>query len=253
MYLYNRLKEDSHFDIHPRTFIFGAKASPGYYYAKKIIKLIHSVAEIVNNDPYVKEFIKVIFIENYRVSLGEIIFPAADVSEQISTASKEASGTGNMKFMMNGALTLGTLDGANVEILNEVGEENLFIFGLSADEVLSYYQNGGYKSSDYYHHDSRIKKVLDQLIGGLFPLPRVEFEPIFDSLMSYNDEYFLLRDFSSYIDAHERLNNAYLDKNKWSKMSVHNVAKSGFFTSDRTIRQYANDIWNIEQHTLHHS
>ncbi|MBP0726269.1 glycogen/starch/alpha-glucan phosphorylase [Bacillus sp. RG28] len=253
MYLYNRLKEDSRFEIHPRTFIFGAKASPGYYYAKKIIKLIHSVAEIVNNDPYVKNFIKVIFIENFRVSLGEIIYPAADVSEQISTASKEASGTGNMKFMMNGAITLGTLDGANIEILNEVGEENLFIFGLTAEEVLSYYQNGGYKSSDYYHHDTRIKKVLDQLIGDYFPLPSVEFEPIYDSLMSYNDEYFLLRDFSSYVDAHERLNNAYLDKTKWSKMSVHNVAKSGYFTSDRTIRQYAEDIWNIEQHTLHHS
>lgn len=253
MYLYNRLKEDSHFKMHPRTFVFGAKASPGYYYAKKIIKLIHSVANIVNNDRYINQFIKVIFIENYRVSLGEMIFPAADVSEQISTASKEASGTGNMKFMMNGALTIGTLDGANIEILREVGENNIFTFGLTADEVLNYYQHGGYKSSDYYHHDSRIKKVLDQLLYGLFPLPRVEFEEIFDSLMSYNDEYFLLRDFSSYVKAHEKINHSYLNKREWATKSLYNVSKSGFFTSDRTIREYASDIWNIQQRSFHHS
>ncbi|WP_088043204.1 glycogen/starch/alpha-glucan phosphorylase [Bacillus sp. EAC] len=253
MYLYNRLKEDSHFKMHPRTFIFGAKASPGYYYAKKIIKLIHSVANIVNNDRYINQFIKVIFIENYRVSLGEMIFPAADVSEQISTASKEASGTGNMKFMMNGALTIGTLDGANIEILGEVGEENIFTFGLTADEVLNYYQYGGYKSSDYYHHDLRIKKVLDQLLHGLFPLPREEFEPIFDSLISYNDEYFLLRDFSSYLTAQESINTIYQNKKEWTLKSLHNVAKSGFFTSDRTIRQYASEIWNIQQRSFNHS
>ncbi|MBL3802834.1 glycogen phosphorylase, partial [Bacillus cereus] len=195
LYLYNRLKEDASFTFYPRTFIFGAKASPGYYYAKKIIKLINELARKVNNDPYVSQYMKVIFLENYRVSLAEDIFPAADVSEQISTASKEASGTGNMKFMMNGAITLGTLDGANVEIKDRVGEDNCFIFGLTAEEVLHYYQNGGYRASDYYHHNRHIKKVVDQLTNGFFAQSGAEFEAIYDSLVIQNDEYFVLRDF----------------------------------------------------------
>lgn len=245
MYLYNRLKEDSSFTIQPRTFIFGAKASPGYYYAKKIIKLINELAEKVNHDPQTNAFLKVIFLENYRVSLAEEIFPAADVSEQISTASKEASGTGNMKFMMNGALTVGTLDGANVEIREEVGAENIFIFGLTAEEVSNYYQNGGYRSADYYHHDWRIKKAIDQLVNGFFPDAGDEFEAIYDSLLIQNDEYFVLRDFAPYIDVQEKIGRAYQNRNYWLDMSISNVAQSGFFTSDRTISQYAKGIWNI--------
>ncbi|MET1194084.1 glycogen/starch/alpha-glucan phosphorylase, partial [Bacillus licheniformis] len=183
--------------IVPRTFIFGAKASPGYYYAKKVIKLINSVADVVNHDPQTSPFLKVVFLTNYRVSLAEYIFPAADVSEQISTASKEASGTGNMKFMMNGALTLGTMDGANVEISEAVGKDNVFIFGLKAEEVLSYQQNGGYRAYDYYHHDKRIRQVLEQLTNGFLPDTYDLFEPIYDSLLMQNDEYYVLRDFDS--------------------------------------------------------
>ncbi|MCP8967598.1 glycogen/starch/alpha-glucan phosphorylase [Ectobacillus ponti] len=247
MHLYNRLKEDGGYTIHPRTFIFGAKASPGYYYAKKIIKLMNELAEKVNHDPQTRDRLKVIFLENYRVSLAEEIFPAADVSEQISTASKEASGTGNMKFMMNGAVTVGTLDGANVEIRDEAGAENAFIFGLTAEEVLRYYQNGGYRSSDYYHHDKRIKKVVDQLVNGFFPnADAEEFETIYDSLIIQNDEYFVLRDFAPYVDIQEEVGRAYQNRQRWLEMSIANVAKSGYFTSDRTIQQYANEIWGIQ-------
>jgi glycogen phosphorylase len=246
MHLYNRIKEDSSFSMFPRTFIFGAKASPGYYYAKKIIKLIHSVADKINNDPGIKNQLKVIFLENYRVSLAEEIFPAADISEQISTASKEASGTGNMKFMMNGAVTVGTLDGANIEIMEKVGEENIFIFGLTADEVLHYDQHGGYNSRDYYHHDYRIHQVLDSLVNGFFPDAEGEFEAIYDSLLMENDQYFVLRDFASYVDIQKKAGEAFFDKAKWLKMSLMNIAHSGYFSSDRTITEYANEIWKIK-------
>ncbi|ARW08024.1 glycogen phosphorylase GlgP [Bacillus atrophaeus] len=246
MYLYNRLKEDSGFSIHPQTFIFGAKASPSYYYAKKIIKLIHSVADKVNYDPAIRGLIKVVFLENYRVSLAERIFPASDVSEQISTASKEASGTGNMKFMMNGALTIGTHDGANIEILEKVGPDCIYTFGLKADEVLSYYENGGYRSREYYQHDRRIRQVADQLINGFFEGEADEFESIYDSLLPHNDEYFVLKDFSSYLDAQERIQSDYRDRRKWSERSIENIAHSGYFSSDRTIREYAEDIWGIK-------
>src|SRR6478752_715928 len=245
MYLYNRLKEDPNFQIVPRTFIFGAKASPGYYYAKKVIKLINSVADVVNHDPQTSPFLKVVFLENYRVSLAEYIFPAADVSEQISTASKEASGTGNMKFMMNGALTLGTMDGANVEISEAVGKDNVFIFGLKAEEVLSYQQNGGYRAYDYYHHDKRIRQVLERLTNGFLPDTYDLFEPIYDSLLMQNDEYYVLRDFDSYVTAQQKVNEAYRNENKWLQMSATNIAHSGFFSSDRTIEEYASDIWGI--------
>lgn len=252
MYLYNRLKEDSNFTIHPRTFIFGAKASPGYYYAKKIIKLINSLADKVNGDPKVSQMIKVIFMENYRVSLAEYIFPATDVSEQISTASKEASGTGNMKFMMNGALTMGTLDGANIEIMEEVGKENIFTFGLKADEVLNYYENGGYRSTEYYHHDLRIRQVIDQLTNGFFPDTEGEFEAIKDSLLYENDQYFVLRDFASYIDAQEQLEIGYKNQDKWLEKALLNIAHSGYFSSDRTIREYAESIWDIQPISVFH-
>lgn len=246
MHLYNRLKEDSSFQMHPRTFIFGAKASPGYYYAKKVIKLINTVADKVNMDPAVNDKLKVIFLENYRVSVAEELFPAVDVSEQISTASKEASGTGNMKMMMNGALTVGTLDGANIEIKDKVGSENIFIFGLTAEEVLNFNQTGGYHSMEYYHHDKKIRQVIDQLINGFFPDVQDEFEPLYDSLLIQNDQYFVLRDFDSYVSIHKEVDKKYKDQDQWLKMSLMNIAGSGFFSSDRTITEYAKQIWNIK-------
>lgn len=246
LHLYNRIREDSSYTMVPRVFIFAAKASPGYYYAKKIIKLINSAAEIINNDPNVGEQMKVIFLENYRVSLAEKIFPAADVSEQISTASKEASGTGNMKFMINGALTLGTLDGANIEIRELVGDDNIFTFGLISDEVLHYYQHGGYQSVGYYHHDHRIRQAVDQLVNGFFPGVYNEFEPIFDSLLEENDQYFVLKDFASYADTQLRVGETYKDSMKWQKMSLINIANGGYFSSDRTIKEYAEGIWKIK-------
>ncbi len=245
LYLYNRIKEDANYIIQPRTFIFGAKASPTYYYAKKIIKLIHSLADKVNNDPQVSKVIKVVFMENYRVSLAEDIFPAADVSEQISTASKEASGTGNMKFMMNGALTVGTLDGANIEMMEEIGSDNIFTFGLTAQEVLKYEENGRYRSMEYYHHDLRVRQVVDQLTNGFFAEDEGEFESIADSLLVQNDQYFVLRDFASYIDIQEKVGVAYQNTDKWLEKALINVSHSGFFSSDRTIMQYADDIWKI--------
>jgi starch phosphorylase len=245
LYLYNRIKEDANYTITPRTFIFGAKASPTYYYAKKVIKLIHSLADKVNNDPRVSKVIKVVFMENYRVSLAEDIFPAADVSEQISTASKEASGTGNMKFMMNGALTVGTLDGANIEIMEEIGRDNIFTFGLTAGEVLKYEENGRYRSMEYYHHDLRIRQVVDQLTNGFFSEDEGEFESIADSLLVQNDQYFVLRDFASYIEVQEKVGVAYQNTDKWLEQALINISHSGFFSSDRTIQQYADDIWKI--------
>lgn len=244
-YLYNRMKEDSTFRPYPRTFIFGAKAAPGYYYAKKVIKLINTLADKINNDPEISPYIKVVFIENYRVSIAEEIFPASDISEQISTAGKEASGTGNMKFMMNGALTLGTLDGANVEILERVGEENMFMFGLKAHEVDAYYRNGTYHSPEYYYNDPRIRLIVDQLVNGFFAGAKHEFEAIHDALLMENDQYFVLKDFDAYVNVQSQVVEAFQDETEWSKKSLINIAKSGYFSSDRTIKQYADEIWKI--------
>lgn len=246
MHLYNALKKDPEALLYPRTFIFGAKASPGYFFAKKVIKLINSVADKVNNDPATNGKLKVVFLENYRVSLAEEIFPAADISEQISTASKEASGTGNMKFMMNGAMTLGTLDGANVEITDLVGRENIFLFGLTAEEVLDYQNSGGYHSLEYYHHDERIREVVDQLVNGFFPDTENHFNEIYDTLLGHNDQYFVLRDFASYAEAHQDVSRSYLDRNAWLQKSLVNIAKSGYFSSDRTIMEYADQIWKVQ-------
>lgn len=245
MDLYNRLKDDPGLDIVPRTFIFGAKASPSYHQAKLTIKLINTLAQIINNDPSINDKIKVVFMENYRVSLAELIFPASDLSEQISTASKEASGTGNMKFMMNGALTIGTLDGANIEIRDEVGEENMFIFGLTAQEVIDYYQHGGYCSRDFYTADARIQRVVDQLTNGFFPVAQDEFESLKHALL-YGDEYFVLKDFDAYVAAQKRVDACFGQKSLWTQKAIHNVAFSGKFSSDRTISEYASGIWNID-------
>lgn len=249
MYLYNELKANPEMDFTPTTFIFGAKAAAGYMTAKLTIKLINSVANVVNNDPAIKGKIKVVFIENYRVSNAEIIFAAADVSEQISTASREASGTGNMKFMLNGAPTLGTMDGANVEIVEEVGEENAFIFGMSADEVMKYEREGGYNPMDVYNSNSDLRRVLDQLVDGTYSSDRGLFRPLFDSLTK-KDVYFTLKDFDSYKEAQRRVNAAYKDKSAWAKMAMLNTACSGKFTSDRTIEQYAQEIWKLEKVTV---
>lgn len=249
MYLYNELKANPEMDFTPTTFIFGAKAAAGYKTAKLTIKLINSVADVVNNDPAIKDKIKVVFIENYRVSNAEIIFAAADVSEQISTASREASGTGNMKFMLNGAPTLGTMDGANVEIVEEVGEENAFIFGMSADEVMRYEREGGYHPMDVYNSNSDLRRVLDQLVDGTYASDRELFRPLFDSLTK-QDVYFTLKDFDSYKEAQKRVNAAYKDKSAWAKMAMLNTACSGKFTSDRTIEQYAQEIWKLEKVTV---
>ncbi len=243
--LYNKIKTDSSFQMPPRTFVFGAKASPGYFYAKRIIKLIHSVADLVNNDPATKGLITVVFMENYRVSLAEDIIPAADISEQISTASKEASGTGNMKFMMNGAITMGTLDGANVEILEQTGPNNIFIFGLKAEEVMSYEKNGGYRSMDYYHHDPLIRRTLDQLVDGTLD-DKGLFGIIYDSLLAENDQYFVLKDFESYRKTQEEAGRLYAEEpERWRKMMALNISGSGIFSSDRTIQEYAKEIWKI--------
>ena len=252
MYLYNQMKANPSMEFYPRTFIFGAKAAAGYKNAKLTIKLINAVADKINNDPIVKNRIKVVFIENYRVSNAELIFAAADVSEQISTASKEASGTGNMKFMLNGALTLGTMDGANVEIVEEVGLENAFIFGLSSDEVISFENYGGYNPMDIYNNDADIKKVVDQLVDGTYANDKELFRSLYNSLLNTidtdkADRYFILKDFRSYADAHKRVEKAYKNTSGWAKSAMLNVAKVGKFTSDRTIQEYVDDIWHLDK------
>ena len=243
LYLYHELLDNPEMELIPRTFIFGAKAAPGYYLAKCIIKLINSVADLINNDPRVNNKIKIVFIENYGVSIAEKIIPAADVSEQISTTTKEASGTGNMKLMMNGAITLATMDGANIEISEQVGKENMCIFGLNAEQVLEYNKYGGYSSKDLYHSDRKIKRVVDDLVNGFIPGLGKDGIAIYDSLITYNDEYFVLRDFYSYIEAQKSIQELYKDKDLWNKISLKNTACSGFFSSDRTIEEYINDIW----------
>lgn len=247
LYLYNQLKAHPDMDFYPRTFIFGAKAAPGYRRAKLIIKLINTVADIINKDEHINGKIKVVFVENYNVSIAEKLFPAADISEQISTASKEASGTGNMKFMLNGAVTIGTLDGANIEIKEEVGDENIFIFGLTADQVIEYYKNRNYNPWDIYNTNQDLRLVLTQLINGFLSPENPElFREIYDSLLNGGDEYFVLKDFDSYAQTHRRIVEAYKNREEWTKMQIMNVAKSGKFSSDRTIKEYAEEIWNLE-------
>ena len=252
MYLYNQIKEHPEMSFYPKTYIFGAKASAGYIRAKEIIKLINSVADVINNDRSINGKLKVVFIEDYRVSNAELIFAAADISEQISTASKEASGTGNMKFMMNGAPTLGTMDGANVEIVDEVGIDNAFIFGLSADEVINYEQNGGYNPYDIYNNDPDIHRVVDQLVDGTYSNGDTEmYRELYNSLLnnqggSRADMYFILKDFRSYADAQARAMEAYKDKEKWAKMALKNTACCGKFSADRTIQEYVDDIWHLD-------
>ena len=252
MHLYNEIKEHPEKDFYPRTFIFGAKAAAGYRRAKLTIKLINSVADVINNDKTINDKLKVVFIEEYRVSNAEWIFAAADVSEQISTASKEASGTGNMKFMLNGALTIGTMDGANVEIVEEVGEENAFIFGLRSDEVIYYEQNGGYNPMDIFNNDPDVRKVLMQLINGYYaPNDPELFRELYDALLNNNcgkpDMYFILKDFASYAEAQKRVEEAYRDEKGWAKSAILNTACSGKFTSDRTIQEYVDEIWKLDK------
>ena len=252
MYLYNQIKEHPEMSFYPKTYIFGAKASAGYIRAKEIIKLINSVADVINNDRSINGKLKVVFIEDYRVSNAELIFAAADISEQISTASKEASGTGNMKFMMNGAPTLGTMDGANVEIVDEVGIDNAFIFGLSADEVINYEQNGGYNPYDIYNNDPDIRRVVDQLVDGTYANGDKEmYRDLYNSLLNNQggaraDMYFILKDFRSYADAQARAMEAYKDTDKWAKMALKNTACCGKFSADRTIQEYVDDIWHLD-------
>ncbi|MBE5851039.1 MAG: glycogen/starch/alpha-glucan phosphorylase [Lachnospiraceae bacterium] len=256
MYLYNELKEHPDMDFVPRTFIFGAKAAAGYKNAKLTIKLINSVADVINNDGSIDGKIKVVFIEDYCVSNAELIVAAADVSEQISTASKEASGTGNMKFMLNGAVTIGTMDGANVEMYEEVGEENIFIFGLSSDEVINYEQNGGYDPNEIFNNNANVRKVLMQLVNGTYcPEDPELFRDLYNSLLNTQctakaDTYFILKDFDSYAETQKRIQEAYKDTKKWNKMAILNVASSGKFSSDRTIQEYVDDIWHLDKVTV---
>jgi len=256
MYLYNEIKEHPEMEFYPRTFIFGAKAAAGYMNAKLTIKLINAVSDVINNDASINGKIKVVFIEDYRVSNAEMIFAAADVSEQISTASKEASGTGNMKFMLNGALTIGTMDGANVEIVEEVGEENAFIFGLSSDEVINFENYGGYNPMEIFNNDPDVRKVLMQLINGTYaPQDPDLFRPLYNSLLntqstSKADTYFILKDFKSYADAQKRVEAAYKDEKGWARSAILNTACSGKFTADRTIQEYVNDIWHLDKVTI---
>ena len=247
IYLYQKLLSDKDFKIYPRSFIFGAKAAPSYVFAKNVIELINVIANKVNNDPYVSKFMKIIFIENYDVSKAEIIMPAADVSEQISTAGKEASGTGNMKFMMNGALTLGTLDGANVEISQLVGEENVLIFGKTTDQIDKLRASGEYNIQDIYRNDKTVANILQSLIDGTFSNEKEQFMNIYNEIMVKNDEYFIFADFYDYVKAQEQIEKLYTNKEKWTKICLTNIAKSGFFSSDRTIEEYVKDIWKLKK------
>lgn len=244
--LYLELKENPELPIEPRVFIFGAKAAPSYHYAKSIIKVINETASLINQDTTIKDKLKVIFLENYNVSLAERIIPAADVSEQISLASKEASGTSNMKLMLNGAVTIATLDGANVEIRDAVGDENIAIFGLTESEVYQYYENKNYSSADIYRENAQVHKVVKTLIDGTIPNIFAEGQEIFDSSIKYNDEFFVLRDFEDYCLAQETVNQAYQDKRRWRQISLRNIANAGRFSSDNTVQRYADDIWQIE-------
>ncbi|MBC8061781.1 MAG: glycogen/starch/alpha-glucan phosphorylase [Clostridiaceae bacterium] len=245
--LYYRLKENPALDIVPRTFFFGAKASPSYYLAKQTIKFINSVAAKINNDKSIKGKIKIVFLENYRVSLAEKVVAAADVSEQISTTTKEASGTGNMKFMMNGAITVATMDGANVEMYEAVGPENIVIFGMDDKQVLNYYRNGGYSATEMCRNDPRLRRILDSLVDGSLGVSNYEFRNIYDSLLLNNDEYFVLKDFDSYVNAQGKIDWLYRDKAKWNQMCIANIAKSGLFSSDNTIEQYSKEIWGTKK------
>lgn len=248
MYLYQKMKQDRSYRIPPRTYLFGAKAAPSYFYAKKIIELIHAVAKVVNQDPEINPYLRMVFVENYGVSISEKMIPASDISEQISTAGKEASGTGNMKFMMNGAITLGTLDGANVEIADLVGSENCVIFGMKVDQVNALYQNRTYRAWDMYTQFPHLKAIIDSLIDGTWSEGNLEtFRPIFDEIMHRNDEYFVLKDFDAYAAAQEKIANLYLQSKTWQKMAIVNIAKSGFFSTDRTIQQYVDDIWRLKK------
>jgi starch phosphorylase len=247
MDLYNRLLENPELDIVPRTFIFGAKASPSYYLAKQIIKLINSTGEKINSDRNIKDKIKVVFLENYGVSIAEKVIPAADVSQQISTASKEASGTGNMKLMMNGAVTLATLDGANIEIAEKVGRRNIVLFGLTVKEVINYYKNGGYSSKDIFMNDERIQKIVNQWTTGFLNVADSEFNNICHQLLPDNDEFFVFKDFASYVEAQNKIDKLYSNKKRWQKMSLINTACSGAFSSDNTIKEYARDIWGLKR------
>ena len=247
MDLYNHILEDSNFVVHPSTFIFSGKAAQGYDFAKDVIRLINSVADVVNGDPNVRDRIKVVFVPNFSVSNAQLIYPAADISEQISTAGMEASGTGNMKFMMNGAITLGTLDGANVEIAEQVGMDNIKIFGLRSEEIDQFRRDGSYLSWDTYSSDPRLKNVVNQLVDGTYDRLSGSFHLIYDNLMRNNDEFFVLKDFNAYVDAWKELEALYSDKTAWGKISVTNTACSGFFSSDRTIEEYVSDIWHLDK------
>ncbi len=248
MAVYNRLKRDAEYrkNYHPHTFIFGAKSAPSYVFAKKVIKLINTIADKINNDYETNSYLKIVFVVNYNVTYAETIIPAANVSEQISTASKEASGTSNMKFMMNGAVTCGTLDGANVEIKDFVGDENIVIFGMNAKEVTDLYAQGGYNPYEIYETNPVLHEVIDQLTNGFFEnVSPDEFTMIRDNLLT-RDNYFVLKDFDAYVKAQEQINELYKDTKKWTHMSIVNIAKSSFFTTDRTMRQYNEDIWHVE-------
>lgn len=247
LHLYTTLKDNPLMNFVPRTFIFAGKAAPSYYYAKKVIKLINTIADTINRDISVSDKMKVVFMENYSVSMAEMIFPASDISQQISTASKEASGTGNMKFMLNGAVTIGTLDGANIEIGHEVGEDNIITFGLTVEQVLNYYQYGGYNSHNYYEGDDRIRRVVDQLCSGLLSYNTSEFIDIRKSLLDNNDEYFVLADFDAFDKARSKAEMLYSDRKKWLKMAINNLANAGKFGSDETVLKYANEIWKVQK------